>query len=307
MNETFLGLPGWLPQGLLSNAASTEWLNKADNARELIAATMVGPPKRSWARDFCMGSCGWDGRDSTVDLRCRRAHHRAGHPQHPYLQRHKPTGVALPGHGRIQEQLRHWGSPRNDHRPCLHHTWRSIHEMANLAGVVEPWAAIIMGIMSGSIPWYTMMVLHRRSAFFQSVDNTLGVFHAHAVARLLGELLSGILAKPRLLRMFSGNTNKYGPVLLYTIIEGPFHHGVRQVLLQLLGAAYITFWNVVMTSLICIFISWFVNLRMDKEDLEIGVDAVHGEEAYALWGDGERHPLQFRITPPRFRSFFKRH
>ncbi|GFZ09402.1 ammonium transporter 2 [Actinidia rufa] len=42
MNETFLGLPGWLPQGLLSNAASPEWLNKADNAWELIAATMVG-------------------------------------------------------------------------------------------------------------------------------------------------------------------------------------------------------------------------------------------------------------------------
>ena len=67
--------------------------------------------------------------------------------------------------------------------------------MVNLAGVVEPWAAIIMGIMSGSIPWYTMMVLHRRSAFFQSVDDTLGVFHTHAVARLLGGLLSGILAK----------------------------------------------------------------------------------------------------------------
>ncbi|CAL5357014.1 unnamed protein product [Camellia sinensis] len=44
---------------------------------------------------------------------------------------------------------------------------------------MEPWAAAFMGVMSGSVPWYTMMVLHRRSAFFQQVDDTLGVFHTH--------------------------------------------------------------------------------------------------------------------------------
>ncbi|KAK7393489.1 hypothetical protein VNO78_22047 [Psophocarpus tetragonolobus] len=29
------------------------------------------------------------------------------------------------------------------------------------AGVVQGWAAMIMGMMCGSIPWYTMMVLHK--------------------------------------------------------------------------------------------------------------------------------------------------
>ncbi|KAJ6930819.1 ammonium transporter 3 member 2-like [Populus alba x Populus x berolinensis] len=37
------------------------------------------------------------------------------------------------------------------------------------AEIVEPWAALLMGVMSGSIPWYTLMVLHRRFAFFQSI------------------------------------------------------------------------------------------------------------------------------------------
>ncbi|RXH74956.1 hypothetical protein DVH24_029677 [Malus domestica] len=69
------------------------------------------------------------------------------------------------------------------------------------AGIVEPWGALIMGAMSGSIPWYTMMMLHRRSAFFQSVDDTLGVFHTHAVAGLLGGLLSGFFGRSDLLRM----------------------------------------------------------------------------------------------------------
>lgn len=160
-----------------------------------------------------------------------------------------------------------------------------------------------MGLISGSIPWYTMMVLHRRSAFFQSVDDTLGVFHTHAVAGFLGGLLSGILAKPRLLRMMYHTTpNKYKPGLIYGLFgnDNAFE-SLRQVGYQLVGAVFITLWNVVVTSLICIVISRFIDLRMDEDDLEIGDDAVHGEEAYALWGDGEKllpntHRLQL---PPK--------
>ncbi|CAL5366119.1 unnamed protein product [Camellia sinensis] len=176
------------------------------------------------------------------------------------------------------------------------------------AGVVEPWAAAFMGVMSGSVPWYTMMVLHRRSAFFQQVDDTLGVFHTHAVAGLLGGLLSGILAKPKLLRMFYINGDKYGPGLIYGILEGPLRNSLRQMVYQVLGAAFIAVWNVVVTSLICILISRIVKLRMNEEDLMIGDDAAHGEEAYALWGDGERHPPLLRIhMTPKFRPFCKRH
>ena len=50
------------------------------------------------------------------------------------------------------------------------------------AGVVAGWGAIIMGIASGSIPWFTMNVLAKRVKVFTYVDDTLGVFHTHAVA-----------------------------------------------------------------------------------------------------------------------------
>lgn len=177
------------------------------------------------------------------------------------------------------------------------------------AGVVAPWAAVFMGAMSGSVPWYTMMVLHRRSAFFQKVDDTLGVFHTHAVAGLLGGILSGVLAKPSLLRLFYPRGDQYGPGLLYAVLDGRFWRGFRQMAFQLAGAAFIAAWNVVVTSLICILISRFVNLRMDEEDLEIGDDAAHGEEAYALWGDGERdHFVLRRINmTPKLPSFCRRH
>lgn len=164
---------------------------------------------------------------------------------------------------------------------------------------MEPWAAVLMGALSGSIPWYTMMVLHHKSAFFQSVDDTLGVFHTHAVAGILGGLLSGVFAKPKLLRMMYGTSMPYGPGLFYSFFEGKVDQGIKQVWYQLIGAAFVTVWNVIVTSLICILISRIMDLRMLEEDLEVGDDAAHGEEAYALWGDGERMrvPLRLHISP----------
>ncbi|KAI3415147.1 Ammonium transporter [Psidium guajava] len=173
------------------------------------------------------------------------------------------------------------------------------------AGVVDSWAAALMGAVSGAVPWYTMMVLHRRLAFFQKVDDTLAVFHTHAVAGALGGILSGLFAKPDLLSMFCPSDSSTG--LLYGIIKGQASQGLRQMLYQLAGAAFITVWNVVATSFICLFIARIVNLRMVEEELEVGDGAAHGEEAYALWGDGENMPNRLRLRiPPGIPSICRR-
>ncbi|WOL17459.1 ammonium transporter 3 member 1-like [Canna indica] len=70
------------------------------------------------------------------------------------------------------------------------------------AGLVQPWAAIVMGLLSGSIPWLTMMVLHKRSRFLKKVDDTLAIFYTHAIAGSLGGILTGILADPNLNHLF---------------------------------------------------------------------------------------------------------
>ncbi|CAN6698869.1 unnamed protein product [Malus baccata var. baccata] len=160
------------------------------------------------------------------------------------------------------------------------------------AGIVEPWAAVIMGVMSGSIPWYTMMILHRRSAFLQ-------------IAGLLGGLLSGFFARPNLLRMMYPYST-YGPGLMYCIHDGKTKVGLQQMGYQIVGALFIIVWNAVVTSLICILISRIVDLRMKEEDLDIGDDAAHGEEAYALWGDGEKVSTHIRWQNPRIPSICRR-
>ncbi|GAB2218847.1 hypothetical protein Droror1_Dr00002079 [Drosera rotundifolia] len=149
------------------------------------------------------------------------------------------------------------------------------------AGLVQGWAAIVMGILSGSIPWFTMMIIHKKWKPLQAVDDTLGVFHTHAVAGLLGGLLTGIFAEPELCNLFLPVTNSQGAV--YGGVGG------MQVVRQLAGGFFIIGWNLVVTSIICILIRFIVPLRMSEEELLIGDDAAHGEEAYALWGDGEKY------------------
>lgn len=140
-----------------------------------------------------------------------------------------------------------------------------------------------MGVVSGSVPWYSMMVLGKKLKIFQMVDDTLAVFHTHAVAGLLGGILTGLFAEPRLSTLFLPVTNSKGGVY-----GGP---GGIQILKQIVGALFIIGWNLVATSIICVFINFIVPLRMTEEELLIGDDAVHGEEAYALWGDGENLSL----------------
>ncbi|XP_062112196.1 ammonium transporter 3 member 1-like [Humulus lupulus] len=151
------------------------------------------------------------------------------------------------------------------------------------AGLVQGWAAIIMGVMSGSVPWFTMMILDKRWKLFTKVDDTLGVFHTHAVAGLLGGLLTGLFAEPQLCSLFLPVTNSRGGVYGGS--------GGMQIAKQLVGGLFIIGWNLVVTSIICVVIKAVMPLRMPEDHLLIGDDAVHGEEAYALWGDGEKYDV----------------
>ncbi|KAA8517746.1 hypothetical protein F0562_015195 [Nyssa sinensis] len=148
------------------------------------------------------------------------------------------------------------------------------------AGLVQGWAALVMGIASGTIPWYTMMSLSRKLPLLQKVDDTLGVFHTHAVAGTLGGALTGLFAHPSLSSLF----------LPIPHSKGAFYggNGGVQFLKQLVGASFIIGWNIVATSIILLIVRVWIPLRMSEEELIVGDDAAHGEEAYALAGQGER-------------------
>lgn len=159
---------------------------------------------------------------------------------------------------------------------------------------MQGWAAVFMGLISGSVPWYTMMVLHNKIGLLRLVDDPMAVFHTHAVAGTLGGILTGFFAMPKLCRLFYmvPDWEKYIG-LAYGLQNGRTSAGLRQMGAQLLGIAFVICLNIATTSIICWLIGLIVPLRLSKDELNIGDEAVHGEKAFALVDDRER----FEVSP----------
>ncbi|MDD2875813.1 MAG: ammonium transporter [Acidiphilium sp.] len=150
------------------------------------------------------------------------------------------------------------------------------------AGYVNGVGAIVLGLTAGIIPWLTWNKLGK-TWLFRKVDDTLGVFHTHGVAALIGGIGTGVLADPGMIEYLA--TGKDSAVS----VTGMWYSGsMHQVVLQLYGAAFIIAINVVGTFVLLNIIRLFVPLRMDDEMLMMGDAAAHGEEAYAIYADGQR-------------------
>eukprot|EP00850_Spirogloea_muscicola_P016411 SM000133S26777 [mRNA] locus=s133:47258:49975:- [translate_table: standard] len=148
------------------------------------------------------------------------------------------------------------------------------------AGFIHGWGAMCYGFLSGTIPWFTMMVLGKKLSLFLLVDDTLGLLHTHGVAGLLGGCLTGLFAVEELCVAFA----------LAPGTKGAFYGSGSQFGKQIVGALFIIGWNIVVTSIIMFAIKLVVPLRMSEEHLQIGDEAAHGEEAYAMFGDGDVDP-----------------
>nr|TKS11028.1 hypothetical protein D5086_0000076300 [Populus alba] len=80
---------------------------------------------------------------------------------------------------------------------------------------------------------------------------------------------AGLFAEPKLNRLFFGSSGHYIGLFYGFDDKSRIGSGVRQMGVQ------------------------FIGILMSNEDLEIGDDAAHGEEAYATWGNGERQENSF--------------
>ncbi|KUJ16473.1 ammonium transporter [Mollisia scopiformis] len=147
------------------------------------------------------------------------------------------------------------------------------------AGVVAGWGAVAIGFASGTIPWLSMNIMGKKVAYFQKIDDVLGIFHTHCVAGFVGGFCVGLFAT-------IDGCAAFGISNLGGAIEG----NGKQVYIQIYGALFVIAWNIVWTSLIMCFIKYVLRipLRMSEEQMEAGDDMIHGEAAYVL-GPCEAH------------------
>jgi Amt family ammonium transporter len=140
------------------------------------------------------------------------------------------------------------------------------------AGYVNGYAALIIGVVAGTLPWLSMNKLGRTKLFVR-VDDALGVFHTHGVAGASGGLLTGILASPDMVVYIGSGSNSS------VAITGAVYGNPGQLGIQALALIFIIGYDVVATFIVVKLVSFIVPLRMTNKELESGDQELHGEVA----------------------------
>jgi Amt family ammonium transporter len=143
------------------------------------------------------------------------------------------------------------------------------------AGYVNGLGALVMGCVASGLVWAAMIYLPKHVWPFNKVDDALGVVYTHGFAGLLGGLMVGLFADPKMI-IYLGLGKSPN-----ITTAGLFYGHPKQLLIQAGAALTIIVWDGLVTFVILKVISLFTSLREPDAVLEVGDLAVHGEVAYA--------------------------
>ncbi len=136
------------------------------------------------------------------------------------------------------------------------------------AGFVEPWAAILMGIIVAPCCYFAISKLKRLIGY----DDALDAFGCHSIGGIVGGILTGLFCVPE---------------LSWTDFGGLLYTGDPSLLISQVLGILVTLAFVVAAGLILGFIVKAVfrgSLRVSADDEAAGLDvAVHGESAYPAY------------------------
>ena len=138
------------------------------------------------------------------------------------------------------------------------------------AGYVNGYAALIIGLCAGVLPWISMNRI-AKTRLLRKVDDSLGVLHTHGVAGATGGLLTGVLASPNMI-VYIGSA-----VTASVAVRGLVYGNPGQLAVQALALAFIIGFDAVATFIIIKLVSLVVPLRMEEDELAGGDRHVHGE------------------------------
>lgn len=136
------------------------------------------------------------------------------------------------------------------------------------AGFVEPWAAVLMGIIVAPICYFAVSFLKAKFGY----DDALDAFGCHSVGGIIGGILTGVFCVPDL-----SWTDKGG--LIYT---GDPSLLLSQILGILVTIVFVAVADVIIGLVIKAIFKG--DLRVSEEEEALGLDvSVHGESAYPAY------------------------
>ena len=142
------------------------------------------------------------------------------------------------------------------------------------AGYVNGVGAIVIGVFTSGVVWGLFGYLPRKVWPFNKVDDALGVVYTHGFAGLLGGLLVGLLADPKMI-VYLGIGKSPN-----VTTAGLFYGHPKQLEIQALAALTIIVWDGLVTFVILKVIGLFMKLREPDSVLLAGDIEIHGEVAY---------------------------
>ncbi len=131
------------------------------------------------------------------------------------------------------------------------------------AGFVNITGAVIMGILAGVVPFFSVALMKPWFGY----DDTLDAFGIHGVGGLLGAVLTGVFADP--------SVNELGRGLLYG--------NAGQLWTQIVASLATIVYSGTVTLLIFMVLKATTGIRVEHEEEYSGLDeSQHGEKAYNL-------------------------
>jgi Amt family ammonium transporter len=142
--------------------------------------------------------------------------------------------------------------------------------LAGLVGItagcafVEPWAAVVIGVITGGIVVFSVMFFDRIR-----IDDPVGAISVHGVCGAVGTLAVGLFASTRLIEAAGVGS----PGLLYG-------GGTAQLGVQALGVVAVAAWALGGSAIVFALIKVTVGLRVSREEeiqgLDIGEHGMYG-------------------------------
>jgi Amt family ammonium transporter len=130
------------------------------------------------------------------------------------------------------------------------------------AGFVEPWAAMVIGLVAGAVCYWSAVILKTQLGY----DDSLDAFGVHGVGGIVGTILTGVFATRVINDVAKGQ-----PVGL---VDG---HG-GQILTQLYGVVVVGAFSAIATWIILKIVDALIGLRVTGDEETEGLDtALHGE------------------------------
>ena len=153
---------------------------------------------------------------------------------------------------------------------------------------VEPWAAVVIGIVAGVIIVYGVELLYK----FQ-IDDPVGAVPVHLFNGIWGTLAVGLFTTQANLAPNYADSASYG-----LLVGG----GIDQLIYQAIGVAAVGAWTVVTSIILFGIIKYTVGLRVDESEEESGLDvAEHAMEAYPEFTGG-RDPFGPHFGAPALQT-----